>query len=345
MLDIHYMSKESKNVAMSHSYKNSGVDIGAGNRLADRIKHLAKSTLRPEIISGVGGFSAISSIPADMKDPLLVSSTDGVGTKLKVAFEANKHDTIGIDLVAMVVNDIITSGAKPLFLLDYFSTSKLNTSVAEEVISGIVEGCRQANCALIGGETAEMPGMYAAGEYDLAGFGVGVVDRSKLIDGSRVQAGDVVIGLPSTGLHSNGYSLARSVLSAEYFHNLTEELLKPTKIYVSCISKLMSSVYIRAIVHITGGGLVDNPPRVIPSNCAFRLHTSKWDVPPIMKFISSIGEVPDHEMHRVFNMGLGMLVVVHSEYANLAVQLLSDDKARIVGEIITKEKDSVEFEL
>jgi phosphoribosylformylglycinamidine cyclo-ligase len=337
----------------TRTYREAGVDIDAGNELARRLSRIARATHRPEILSGIGGFAGISRLPAGSKEPLLVASTDGVGTKLKVAFATGRHATVGIDLVAMGVNDILTVGAEPLFFLDYFATGQLEVDQAETVIAGIVEGCRQAGCTLLGGETAEMPDMYPPGEYDLAGFAVGVVERERLIDGTRVEAGDVVVGLPSTGLHSNGYSLARKVLVPrgavleehvpELGRSLAEELLQPTKIYVKPILRLLREVEVRALAHITGGGLVDNPPRVIPETLAFRLHTRAWEVPRVMELIARRGGVSEEEMRRTFNMGLGMLVLVPQRQVQAALEILADEGARVVGEIVPRQGAAVEF--
>ncbi len=342
-----------KHPSRPSTYCDAGVDIDAGNELARRIGTLARCTLRPEIVSGIGGFAGISALPAGLEDPLLVSSTDGVGTKLKVAFATGSHRTIGIDLVAMGVNDILTLGAEPLFFLDYFATGKLDVEQAETVIAGVVEGCQQAGCALLGGETAEMPGMYAPGEYDLAGFAVGVVDRQRIIDGRHVQVGDRVLALPSSGLHSNGFSLVRNVLNhhhadlnqvvPELGRCLAEELLEPTRIYVKAIQRLLVAIEVRALVHITGGGLIDNPPRVISPALAFRLHPRSWKVPPVMDLIAHEGKISLAEMRRTFNMGLGMLVVIPAPQADRAVALLKDYDACIVGEIVRREAAAVEF--
>lgn len=339
------------------SYKDAGVDIDAGNRLVHCIGKLARKTLRPEVVSGIGGFAGLVSLPKGMCDPLLVSGTDGVGTKLKIAFATEKHNTIGIDLVAMCVNDVLTVGAMPLFFLDYFAVGRLDEKVAQQVIEGIVEGCQQSGCTLLGGETAEMPDMYEPGEYDLAGFAVGVVERAHVIDGTKVKPGDKVIGLPSSGLHSNGYSLARKVLLTDEVdlnskvpllgRSLAEELLQPTRIYVRAIQKLLEHVEIRALAHITGGGLVDNPPRCIPQGLTWKLFTDTWQVPPIFELISSKGNIPLHEMRRTFNMGLGMLVVVSSDQAKVAQEILGVKDALLVGEIVdssqTKSNEAVEF--
>ncbi|MFH1132249.1 MAG: phosphoribosylformylglycinamidine cyclo-ligase [Pseudomonadota bacterium] len=339
------------------SYKDAGVDVEAGNRLAKRIGELARKTHRPEVVSGVGGFAGLCSLPKGFSDPLLVSGTDGVGTKLKLAFEVGKHDTIGIDLVAMCVNDVLTVGALPLFFLDYFAVGHLDEEIAEQVISGIVEGCKQAGCTLLGGETAEMPGFYAVGEYDVAGFAVGVVERSELIDGSKARPGDKVIGLPSSGLHSNGYSLARQVLVEKdtdlnahvevLGRSLAEELLVPTRIYVSVVQRLLANVPVKALAHITGGGLVDNPPRVIPKGLGWRFFEERWTVPKVMELIAEKGQVPKDEMRRTFNMGLGMLAVIPAKSASVAKELLAEEGARVVGEIVdlsgTRDQSSVEF--
>jgi phosphoribosylformylglycinamidine cyclo-ligase len=336
----------------SPSYKEAGVDIEAGNRLARRLGSLARCTLRPEVVSGIGGFAAVSRLPRGLDEPLLVSSTDGVGTKLKIAFATGQHGTVGVDLVAMGVNDVITVGAEPLFFLDYFATGKLEVPLAEAVIAGVVEGCRQAGCALVGGETAEMPDMYPPGEYELAGFAVGVVDRSRLVDGRRARVGDVVVGLPSSGLHSNGYSLARRVLLAGHAldevlpdlgQTLGQALLTPTVIYVKPVLSLLDRVEVHALAHITGGGLVDNPPRVIPEGLAFRLHPDRWQVPPLMQRIAAEGHVAEPEMRRTFNMGLGLLAVVPADQADAALKLLGAEGALAVGELVARRDEPVEF--
>lgn len=338
----------------SMTYREAGVDIAAGNWLAKRLKQLAKSTLRAEVVSGIGGFAGISAIPPGLNDPLLVSGTDGVGTKLKIAFATGKHETVGIDLVAMCVNDILTVGAEPLFFLDYFAAGKLQPDLAEAVVSGVVRGCQQAGCALIGGETAEMPGMYPEGEYELVGFAVGVVERDQVIDGKRVQQGDKVIGLPSSGLHSNGYSLARKVLLVdsrtletvppEIGRSLGDELLEPTRIYAPEIKCLQgAAVQINALSHITGGGLVDNPPRSIAEDLAFKLETKTWQVPKVMELIARQGRVSLDEMRRTFNMGLGLLIVVPEGAADKALEVLGSENARLVGEIVPRKDHAVEF--
>jgi phosphoribosylformylglycinamidine cyclo-ligase len=346
------------------TYKDAGVDVAAGNRLASRIGALARRAERPEVLSGIGGFAGVCRLPAGLVDPVLVSGTDGVGTKLKVAFLAGEHRSVGIDLVAMCVNDILTVGAMPLFFLDYYGTGCLDQAVAERVIEGIVEGCVISGCALLGGETAELPGLYQPGEYDLAGFVVGVAERERLIDGSRVRPGDVVVGLPSSGLHSNGYSLARRVLldpwlsepdrlsaeDADLGCSLLHELLKPTRIYVDEVKALLARVDVRAMAHITGGGLVENPPRVIPEDLGFRLDTRSWPVPKVMDLIARRGQVAEPEMYRTFNMGLGMLVVVPAEDADAALAVANGPGSRpalVVGEIVSRsllrDGSSVEF--
>ncbi len=304
------------------TYREAGVDIDAGDEFVDRIKPLVRSTFRPEVLADLGGFGGLFRLQAKKyEDPVLVSGTDGVGTKLKIAFMMDKHDTVGIDLVAMCVNDIAVSGAEPLFFLDYFATGKLAIPKAQQVVSGIAEGCRQAGCALIGGETAEMPAMYADGEYDLAGFAVGVVDRPKIVDGKTIKSGDVIIGLASTGLHSNGYSLARRVFFEkakltvastlpEVDRTLGELLLTPTRIYAKQVLSLIQEFPIKGIAHITGGGITENLPRVLPGGVRARINRKAWTVPPVFEALSRLGQVDREEMYRVFNMGIGMILVV-----------------------------------
>jgi phosphoribosylformylglycinamidine cyclo-ligase len=335
------------------AYKDAGVDIEAGNQLARRIGQMAKRTLRPEVVSGIGGFAGLCGLPKGLDDPLLVSGTDGVGTKLKVAFAMDKHNTIGIDLVAMCANDILTVGAEPLFFLDYLATGKVDGRVGESIMEGVVAGCEQAGCALLGGETAEMPGMYQVGEYDLAGFVVGVVDRGRVIDGKRVQAGDAVIGIPSSGLHSNGYSLARKVLITENTdlnavvpelgRSLGEAMLEPTRIYAKQVKALLGEVDVRALVHITGGGLVENPPRCTSEDLGWRLQTSSWTIPPIFELIAERGGIDALEMRRTFNMGLGLLAVVPRGEIAAALAVLADEGATQVGEITDRGDLAVEF--
>ena len=300
------------------SYRDAGVDIDAGDELVERIKPFAKRTMRPEVLAGIGGFGALIELPKRYREPVLVAGTDGVGTKLKLAFEMNRHDTVGIDLVAMSVNDILVQGAEPLFFLDYFACGKLDVDTAEQVIKGIAAGCEQAGCALIGGETAEMPGMYAAGEYDLAGFAVGVVEKSRIIDGRSIDAGDVVLGLASSGLHSNGFSLVRRILATSKARldspfdtgTLGDTLLAPTRIYVKPLLPLIAAGDVKALAHITGGGLVENVPRVLPAQVAARIDRRAWPRPKIFDWLQMNGGVSETEMHRVFNCGIGLVVIV-----------------------------------
>ncbi|MER3447314.1 MAG: phosphoribosylformylglycinamidine cyclo-ligase [Candidatus Dadabacteria bacterium] len=329
------------------TYKSAGVSIDAGNCFVELIKPLAKSTYNKFIKGGIGGFAGLYSIPLDKyKNPLLVASTDGVGTKLKVAFMMGKLDTIGIDLVAMNVNDIVTCGAKPLFFLDYIATSKLKPKEGLEIIKGIVEGCKRAGCALLGGETAEMPGFYKEGEFDLAGFVVGIVDREEAIDGSRVKPGNMIIGIASSGLHSNGYSLARKVFFEKLKLDLSdipnplsrplgEELLEPTRIYVNAVLYLKMEFQILAIAHITGGGLLENIPRVIPEGCTVFLDSSLWEVPPIIELVKVESRIDKEEMFRIFNCGIGMALVVNDGEADRVLKKLKrlGEKAYIIGEV------------
>ena len=326
------------------SYRDAGVDIDSGNALAERIKPFAKSTLRPGVLGGLGGFGGLFRIPpGQYADPVLVSSTDGVGTKLKLAIELDRHDTIGIDLVAMCVNDIVVQGAEPLFFLDYFATGKLDVGVAASVIEGIANGCRQANCALLGGETAEMPDMYAAGHYDLAGFTVGVVDASKLIDGSRIRPGDAIVGLASSGVHSNGYSLVRKIISrsgadlASAFDGRTlgEALLAPTRIYVRPLLATLARHDLRGLAHITGGGITDNLPRVLPTDVHAEIDLGAWTLPPVFDWLRKQGPVEEREMLRTFNCGLGMLAIVPADEAPAVLATLAQEgeQAQVVGRI------------
>ena len=331
------------------SYLDAGVDIAAGDQLVENIKLLAKKTLRPEVLAGIGGFGALFEISKKYRDPVLVSGSDGVGTKLKLAFQLNKHDTVGIDLVAMSVNDILVQGAEPLFFLDYFACGKLDVATATQVIQGIAKGCELAGCALIGGETAEMPGFYAAGEYDLAGFAVGVVEKDKIIAGRSISAGDAVLGLASSGAHSNGYSLIRNiiersgaVLSSEFHgQSLGEALLAPTRIYVKPLRELMQHLPVKGMAHITGGGLLENIPRILPDNLCAELQRSAWDVPPLFKWLQAQDNVAEREMHRTFNCGIGMAVVVSPKHAQQAQKLLraSGEQVWRIGEIKERAKD------
>lgn len=330
------------------SYSDSGVDIDAGNKLVDRIKPLAKGTLRPGVVEGLGGFGAMFEIPTDRyRNPVLVSGTDGVGTKLKIAQAMNRHDTIGIDLVAMCVNDIVVCGAEPLYFLDYFATSKLELDQAEAVVQGIAQGCRESGCALIGGETAEMPGLYSPGEYDLAGFAVGVVEKDSVITTDQVKAGDAVIGLSSSGCHSNGFSLVRHVMALSDSElqspfgdsTLGETLLTPTRIYVKPMLACMAEVAVNAIAHITGGGISENLPRVLPHGLAARINTTAWPEPPIFQWIQKTGNVAPREMLRTFNCGIGMAVCVPRGEAETAMNCLEDsgETVQVIGEIVEGE--------
>jgi len=328
------------------TYRGAGVDIDAGERLVDRIKPLAARTHTPLVIGAVGGFAGLCGLPPGMKDPVLVSGTDGVGTKLKLAFRSGVHDTIGIDLVAMCVNDIITCGATPLFFLDYFATGALDVDAGEAVIRGVARGCELAGCALLGGETAEMPGLYQPGEYDLAGFAVGAVERARILDGSRAAAGDVLIGVGSSGLHSNGYSLAQAALFERAGYDLDTQLesldrplgaalLEPTRIYARAASAMLAAGDVHALSHITGGGLPGNLPRVLPDGVVARLDRSTWPRSPLFDEIARVGEVAEAEMFRTFNMGLGLLAAVRREDAEAVRQAAeaAGERAFVVGEL------------
>ena len=322
----HALSTPSK----AFTYRDAGVDIDAGDALVENIKPFAKRTMRPEVMAGIGGFGALCGLPAKYKEPILVSGTDGVGTKLKLAFELNRHDTIGIDLVAMSVNDILTQGAEPLFFLDYFACGKLDVATATDVVKGIATGCEQSGCALIGGETAEMPGMYPSGEYDLAGFAVGVVEKSKIINGSTIQAGDVVLGLASSGAHSNGYSLIRRIIAEKKVdltakldgRPLSEVILAPTRIYVKPVLQLMQSIDVKGLAHITGGGIVDNVPRVLTEGLTAHIDGKSWPRPPLFTWLQEQGNVAEAEMLRVFNCGIGMVIIVAAADAESAAAKL-----------------------
>ncbi|TFH87363.1 phosphoribosylformylglycinamidine cyclo-ligase [Billgrantia azerbaijanica] len=332
----------------SLSYKDAGVDIDAGNALVDRIKGVAKRTTRPEVMGGLGGFGALCQLPAGYKEPVLVSGTDGVGTKLRLAMDLGRHDTIGIDLVAMCVNDLVVAGAEPLFFLDYYATGKLDVDIAADVVTGIGEGCAQAGCALVGGETAEMPGMYQGSDYDLAGFCVGVVEKADILDGSRVAEGDVLLGLASSGPHSNGYSLIRKILevsgadinTAVDGQPLSDALLAPTRVYVKPLLSLIreSGAAVHALSHITGGGLTENLPRVLPEGLAARIDVTSWERPAVFDWLQREGNVDAHEMHRVLNCGIGMVVVVPADQADQARAHLQAQGERVhrIGEIVTR---------
>lgn len=326
------------------SYKDAGVDINAGNELVDRIKPHVKRTRHAEVIGGLGGFGALCAIPTKYKEPILVSGTDGVGTKLRLAIDLHKHDTIGIDLVAMCVNDLIVQGAEPLFFLDYYATGKLEVDVASDVIKGIADGCEQSGCALIGGETAEMPGMYHANDYDLAGFCVGVVEKNEIIDGSAVRVGDALIALGSSGPHSNGYSLIRKIIElagvspAETLLDgkpLADHLLAPTKIYVKSILQLIKHVDVHAIAHLTGGGFWENIPRVLPDHVRAVINENSWQWPSVFRWLQENGNVDTYEMYRTFNCGVGMVIALPQEDVETALALLAQtgEKAWVIGQI------------
>jgi phosphoribosylformylglycinamidine cyclo-ligase len=307
----------------SLSYRDAGVDIDAGDALVEAIKPFAKRTMRAEVLAGLGGFGALCAIPAKYKEPILVSGTDGVGTKLKLAFLLGRHGTVGIDLVAMSVNDILVQGAEPLFFLDYFACGKLDKAVATNVIRGIAKGCEEAGCALIGGETAEMPGMYPEGEYDLAGFCVGVVEKEKIINGSTIVPGDVLLGLASSGAHSNGYSLIRRILGEDKPNSdLADSLMEPTRIYVKPVLKLLAAVKVKGLAHITGGGLVGNVPRMLPDGMRAVLRKKMWPRPELFNLLQKNGNVAEDEMHRVFNCGIGMVLCVARDQVAAATMLL-----------------------
>lgn len=327
----------------SLTYRDAGVDIDAGDSLVERIKPFARRTMRPEVLAGIGGFGALFEISKSYQEPVLVSGTDGVGTKLKLAFQLNRHDTVGIDLVAMSVNDILVQGAEPLFFLDYFACGKLEVDTAASVIQGIAKGCELAGCALIGGETAEMPGMYPDGEYDLAGFAVGAVEKSKIIDGKAIQPGDVVLGLASSGAHSNGYSLVRKIIErarpdmdADFDGRpLAEAVMAPTRIYVRPLLALMRALPVKGMAHITGGGLLDNVPRILGESLAAELDSAAWRRPKLFDWLQREGNVADSEMHRVFNCGIGMVAVVAQEHEEQALKLLREagETAWAIGRI------------
>ena len=340
-----------KNKTESLSYRDAGVDIDAGNQFIDKIRSSVASTIRPEVLGGLGGFGGMFELPVDRyKKPVLVSGTDGVGTKLKLAIDLNRHVTIGIDLVAMCVNDILVLGAEPLFFLDYYATGELNAEVAANVVSGIAEGCRQSSAALIGGETAEMPGMYKKGDYDLAGFCVGVVEKESIIDGSKVSDGDTMIALASTGPHSNGYSLVRKVIEVSNAklsqdcggRSLGDALLAPTKIYVSSILEVLKTIDIHAMAHITGGGLLENIPRVLPEKTQAVIQKNSWALPEVFKWLQQSGNIEDSEMARTFNCGVGMVVIVAKEDADETIDLFNKngETAWRLGTIETQTGDA-----
>lgn len=335
----------------SLSYKDAGVDINAGNALVERIKPEVKRTTRAEVIGGLGGFGALCAIPSKYKEPILVSGTDGVGTKLRLAIDLKKHDTIGIDLVAMCVNDLVVQGAEPLFFLDYYATGKLDVDVAVDVVKGIADGCVQSGCALVGGETAEMPGMYHEGDYDLAGFCVGVVEKSEIIDGSRVKNGDALIALGSSGPHSNGYSLVRKVIdvagvnpATELLDNkpLSEHVLAPTKIYVKSVLALIKQADVHAIAHLTGGGFWENIPRVLPKNTKAVIDEKSWKWPSVFNWLQEKGNIDTYEMYRTFNCGVGMVIALPQEQVDTALAILKQagENAWLIGHIEHAEDDA-----
>ena len=335
----------------SLSYKDAGVDINAGNALVERIKPEVKRTTRAEVIGGLGGFGALCAIPSKYKEPILVSGTDGVGTKLRLAIDLKKHDTIGIDLVAMCVNDLVVQGAEPLFFLDYYATGKLDVDVAADVVKGIADGCVQSGCALVGGETAEMPGMYHTGDYDLAGFCVGVVEKSEIIDGSRVKNGDALIALGSSGPHSNGYSLVRKVIdvagvnpATELLDNkpLSEHVLAPTKIYVKSVLSLIKQADVHAIAHLTGGGFWENIPRVLPKNTKAVIDEKSWKWPSVFNWLQEKGNIDTYEMYRTFNCGVGMVIALPQEQVETALAILKQagENAWLIGHIEHAEDDA-----
>ena len=339
----------------SLSYKDAGVDIDAGNALVERIKGVAKRTRRPEVLAGLGGFGALFELPKGYEEPVLISGTDGVGTKLRLAMDLQKHDTIGIDLVAMCVNDLIVAGAEPLFFLDYYATGKLNVDVAASVVEGIGAGCEMAGCSLVGGETAEMPGMYEGEDYDLAGFCVGIAEKSKLIDGSKVSEKDVLIGLASSGPHSNGYSLIRKIIEVSGADlsqplgdsDLASALIAPTRIYVKPLLELIKNTSVNALSHITGGGLLENIPRVLPENCKAVIDTRSWDMPQVFQWLQAEGNVDNREMYRTFNCGVGMIISVPADTAQNVIDQLnaSGESAWKIGHIALRDGSEEQVEL
>ncbi|ADO54844.1 phosphoribosylformylglycinamidine cyclo-ligase [Paenibacillus polymyxa] len=332
---------------MSEAYKNAGVDIAAGNEAVERMKKHVKRTFRPEVLTDLGGFGALFGLNKDKyEEPVLVSGTDGVGTKLKLAFAMDRHDTIGIDAVAMCVNDIVVGGAEPLFFLDYLACDKVIPEKIEAIVAGIAEGCYQSGCALVGGETAEMPGMYSEGEYDIAGFTVGIVDKSKIINGSSIAPGDTVIGLASSGVHSNGFSLVRKLLLEQQGYDLHDEieglngklgdvLLEPTKIYVKSVLALLDKVKVKGMAHITGGGFIENIPRVLPDHVNVDIQYGTWPILPIFQLMQEKGEISNKDMFTTFNMGIGMVIVVGAEHAQTALEVMKEqgEAAYVIGKV------------
>ncbi|MCK4674525.1 MAG: phosphoribosylformylglycinamidine cyclo-ligase [Gammaproteobacteria bacterium] len=353
------MSANQSDQAKPLSYRDAGVNINAGNEFVEKIKSSVASTNRPGVMGSLGGFGGLFELPANYQQPVLVSGTDGVGTKLKLAIDLNKHDTIGIDLVAMCVNDILVLGAEPLYFLDYYATAELNTEIAASVVEGIAEGCRQSNAALIGGETAEMPGMYNKGDYDLAGFCVGVVEKQKIIDGSKVKAGDAMIAIASSGPHSNGYSLIRKIIEVSqsdinatfgedkgaHKTTLGDALLAPTRIYVKALHDLLTKFDIHAMAHITGGGLLENIPRVLPENTQAVINRDSWQLPEVFQWLQKKGNVEINEMYRTFNCGIGMVLITSADEAEAIVSALNqnDENAWCLGIIEVGDKEQVIF--
>ncbi|MCP5160250.1 MAG: phosphoribosylformylglycinamidine cyclo-ligase [Hahellaceae bacterium] len=343
------------NKPQSISYKDAGVDIDAGNALVERIKGVAARTRRREVLTGLGGFGALFELPEGYKQPVLVSGTDGVGTKLRLAMDLGKHDTIGIDLVAMCVNDLVVGGAEPLFFLDYYATGKLNVDVATNVVDGIGKGCEMAGCSLVGGETAEMPGMYEGEDYDLAGFCVGIVEKSEIIDGSKVTVGDTIIALPSSGPHSNGYSLIRKILEVSGARldeivdgkSLGDALMEPTRIYVKPLLELIRNSEVRALAHITGGGLLENIPRVLPDDAKAVINLNSWTMPGVFQWLQEKGNVQTREMYRTLNCGVGMVICVPADKAEDALALLqaAGESPWIIGHIAHADADEEQVEL
>ena len=350
------MKQPSTPDSSSLSYRDAGVDIDAGDRLVENIKPFAKRTMRPEVLSGIGGFGGLVEISKKYREPVLVSGTDGVGTKLKLAFELNRHDTVGIDLVGMSVNDILVQGAEPLFFLDYFACGKLDVEAATEVIKGIAKGCEQSGCALIGGETAEMPGMYPVGEYDLAGFAVGVVEKANVITGEHIKAGDVVLGLASNGAHSNGYSLVRKIIERsrpdlngkfDGERTLADCIMAPTRIYVKPLLALMQTLTVKGMAHITGGGLTENVPRVLPANVVADLDSKIWHTPKLFAWLREQGNVAAQEMFRTFNCGIGMVVIVGQADAARAIGQLQAAGETVwqIGQIRARQGDEAQTQV
>ncbi|WP_101760583.1 phosphoribosylformylglycinamidine cyclo-ligase [Oceanicoccus sp. KOV_DT_Chl] len=347
--------QSSKPSTTSLSYKDAGVDIEAGNALVERIKDVAKRTRRPEVMAGLGGFGALCELPSGYKQPVLVSGTDGVGTKLRLAMDLGIHDTIGIDLVAMCVNDLIVAGAEPLFFLDYYATGKLNVDTAAAVVTGIGAGCELSGCSLVGGETAEMPGMYEGEDYDLAGFCVGVVEKSEIIDGSKVASGDTLIGIASSGPHSNGYSLIRKIIEVSNAdlnqdlggQTLAQALMAPTRIYVKPILQLLKDTAVNALCHITGGGLQENIPRVLPENCKAVIDTQSWQQPAVFKWLQQNGNVDPIEMYRTFNCGVGLIIAVPNATTEQTLAMLKTlgEEAWVIGHIADASADEAQVEL